>query len=54
MSLFEINLDRLKETRLNYCPCSLIKEEETKCPCLDFICQKVCRCKIFKQIEEER
>lgn len=30
-----------------YCPCVLIKNEDTKCPCKDFRVNKKCHCKLY-------
>jgi ferredoxin-thioredoxin reductase catalytic subunit len=31
----------------NYCPCSIVKNEDTKCPCLKFRTQKECCCELY-------
>lgn len=56
------NTEHVKEIRNalkdndNYCPCSIIRSESTKCMCQDFINQKengYCHCKLyFKQIKK--
>ena len=47
--------DKLKENT-GYCPCSLVKNEDTKCICKEFAEQEetgYCHCKLYyKTIEE--
>lgn len=40
----------------NYCPCSLLKNEDTKCICKEFREQKeegFCHCKRYKKVKKE-
>jgi ferredoxin-thioredoxin reductase catalytic subunit len=44
---------KLKENN-DYCPCSLIKSEDTKCMCKEFRNQELgeCHCGLYIKIEE--
>lgn len=49
-----IVLDALKANN-GYCPCSIIKNEDTKCPCKEFRKQAdpgECRCGLYTKTEE--
>ncbi|HPT77262.1 MAG TPA: ferredoxin-thioredoxin reductase catalytic domain-containing protein [Defluviitaleaceae bacterium] len=37
---------KLKESG-GYCPCSLIKDEDHKCPCIEFRRDKICHCGLY-------
>ena len=30
-----------------YCPCSVVKTPETKCPCAEFRCGEGCQCGLY-------
>lgn len=34
-----------------YCPCRVIQDESTLCPCDEFINDKICRCKLYVRKE---
>lgn len=44
---------KLKEND-GYCPCSLVKDEDHKCICKDFIEQEsgLCHCGLYEKIEK--
>lgn len=44
-------LNELKETP--YCPCMIVQNENTICPCLPCRTKSICICKLFKNIENE-
>ena len=57
MKLREVNPSVKALVRQNngYCPCAVIKNEDTKCPCKDFREQKepgVCHCGRFEKVGE--
>lgn len=37
-----------------HCPCSLIKDETTVCPCLNCRENHICKCGLFVPCEEEK
>ena len=48
---FNIDFNRLKNTRLKTCPCVISKEEKYLCPCIDFIDMQKCKCGVFKLVD---
>ena len=54
VKLQKIILDKLKEND-GYCPCRIIKNEDTKCMCKEFREQDSgeCHCGLFIKTEEE-
>lgn len=36
-----------------HCPCAIVKDETTLCPCDNFTVNKECQCGMYKKIEEE-
>ena len=56
MKIVEVNPDikKLVEENDGYCPCTVIKNADTKCMCKEFKAQKsgVCHCGRFKRVEE--
>lgn len=59
MKGFKINTERAKklidliEKCNGHCPCAIVKDETTLCPCDKFINEKECQCKFYKPIEKE-
>lgn len=47
------NIKQLLKENEGYCPCSLIKNEDTKCMCKEFKEQKIgeCHCGLYIKIE---
>lgn len=58
MKGFRINKERAK--RLielidkcgGMCPCAIVKDDSTLCPCDNFINEKDCQCGFYERIEE--
>lgn len=47
MTLFDVNLERLKETRGKKCPCNI--DPNVVCPCDELFAEKPsCRCRVFE------
>ena len=45
----------LLKTTGGYCPCAIIKDKTTKCPCQDFRAQTtpgLCHCGLYQKVEE--
>lgn len=38
--------------RGGYCPCMVIKSEDTKCPCKKFREEKDCHCELYVKVAE--
>lgn len=36
-----------------HCPCRLISDDTTLCPCDEFISTGICKCKLFVKIDEK-
>lgn len=57
MKIIEINpsIKQLVDANDGYCPCTLVKNEDTKCMCKEFKEQKhpgVCHCGRFEKVKE--
>lgn len=57
MKIIEINKDikRLVDENNGYCPCTIVKNDDTKCICKEFKEQKhlgVCHCGRFEKVRE--
>lgn len=57
MKIIEVNPDikHLVEENGGYCPCTFVKNEDTKCICKDFREQKhsgLCHCGRFEKVEK--
>lgn len=59
MKGFKINLKRAKRLidlidKCNgHCPCAIVKDESTLCPCDDFINEHECQCGFYEKIGDE-
>lgn len=59
MKGFKINLKRatklieLIDKCNGHCPCAIVKDETTLCPCDNFINEKECQCGMYEKIEED-
>ena len=40
------------EKKNGHCPCRLENNETTLCPCDEFVCEGICKCKLYIPIEE--
>ena len=60
MKGFKINKERAKklieliDKCEGNCPCSIVKDETTLCPCDNFINEKECKCGMYEKIEEKK
>ena len=57
MKIIEVNPDikKLVEENNGYCPCTVVKNEETKCMCKEFKDQDttgLCHCGRFEKVKE--
>lgn len=57
MKIIEINpsIKQLVDANDGYCPCTLVKNEDTKCMCKEFKEQKhpgACHCGRFEKVKE--
>ena len=49
---FEVNLDQLKQTRLDKCPCKPLQSGlDVHCPCIEFCETGFCVCRVFRKLE---
>lgn len=39
------------QKKQGHCPCRVVKDETTLCPCDEFIQEGICKCKLFIPIE---
>lgn len=37
-----------------HCPCAIVKEDTTLCPCDNFINDHECQCGMYKRVENEK
>lgn len=42
------------EKKNGHCPCRVNVDETTLCPCDEFIKDKICKCKLYVPIENEK
>jgi len=50
--IYTIDLKKLKDYKGKHCPCRLIKNNTTICPCDEFCEKGVCICGIFKKVKQ--
>ncbi|MGM0641488.1 MAG: hypothetical protein ACQESN_08720 [Thermotogota bacterium] len=47
---FKVDLDKLMKYRGKHCPCNIMKNDKTICPC-DLFCKKgKCICGVFNEV----
>lgn len=63
MKIVELKNDQAKDVRVKlmanggYCPCAIIKNEDTKCMCKAFKEQKepgTCHCGLYEKVEKNK
>lgn len=59
MKGFKINKEKAKvlieliEKCNGHCPCAIVKDDTTLCPCDRFINDKECRCGMYEEIKKD-
>jgi ferredoxin-thioredoxin reductase catalytic subunit len=56
---YKLNPDKEKVKKIQealkksngFCPCSLVQDENTKCPCLELRTQNICHCELFVPVD---
>lgn len=60
MKGFKIKIERARklieliEKCKGHCPCAIVKDETTLCPCDNFINEKDCKCGMYEKIEDKK